>query len=520
VKVFNRLDIVVSGLLVCVAWLFALHFVNFAIPPFEDAAILMRYADHLAHGDGVVWNVGEPPVDGATDFLFMALVAAVRWTGFSLEASVRGLTIGSHLANVALIYLGLCGVQRAGRVTAALTALYFAVGPGFYLSAAYFGAPCFALAISLAWLTAQGILRREQAGRGAWVAFSLCCLLAGLIRPEGVIYGVLFWLAILAGARGRKIEGSAIFLGILFGLGGLYFLWRWRYFGHPLPSPFYKKGGGRFYPLSLLAAAQENILIALPFLPAFVLAMRSPRTRRLALCFAIPLVGSTLMWGLLSDEMNFGARFQYPTFALICLSWYPLARRALRDLPTFSFRPTAVMTAAFLYGLAAIAYCAMRAETITYSQDGRTNIARFLARFTDGDPVLATTEAGLLPLYSGWKTIDAWGLNDPWIAHHGGVTTEYLAEKHPDLIVIHAGLDEVRSSNGVNWERMSNTLKAYARDNGFVLAAAFCIRPFSVHFYYVRKDMPDSAAIIQGIRTTDYRWQTSGARAHSCVPTP
>ena len=43
--------------------------------PEEDAAMLLRYSKHLAEGRGIVWNMGEPPVDGATDFLFMAAVA-------------------------------------------------------------------------------------------------------------------------------------------------------------------------------------------------------------------------------------------------------------------------------------------------------------------------------------------------------------------------------------------------------------------------------------------------------------
>ena len=51
---------------------------------------------------------------------------------------------------------------------------------------------------------------------------------------------------------------------------------------------------------------------------------------------------------------------------------------------------------------------------------------------------LATTEAGLLPLYSTWRAVDAWGLNDAWIAHHGGITEEYLDRYRPEVIVFHA----------------------------------------------------------------------------------
>ena len=52
-------------------------YVDFRGPPFEDAAMLMRYAENLAAGHGIVWNVGEAPVDGATDFLFMSSVAGL-----------------------------------------------------------------------------------------------------------------------------------------------------------------------------------------------------------------------------------------------------------------------------------------------------------------------------------------------------------------------------------------------------------------------------------------------------------
>jgi arabinofuranosyltransferase len=511
----KRLDVLIAGLLLLFSSVFGFLFVNFAIPPFEDAAMLMRYAGHLADGHGIVWNVGEPPVDGATDFLFMALVAGVRLTGASLEAAVRILTIGCHLANIAVIYFGLRSVQSAGRFAAVISAACFALGPGFHLAAAYFGTPCFALALSVSWLLAQSILLNGRTDRLAYFGFSLSALIAGLIRPEGVIYGVLFLAAILTVKRGKDAFAlAATFAAVMFGLGGVYFLWRWSYFGHPLPNPFYRKGGGHFYPLSLWAAAQENFRLALPFLGAVALALREPRTRRLALAFAIPFVGSTLMWGLLSDEMNFGGRFQYPTLALACLSWFPLARGAFEARGRSAVPRAALAALAGLYALVAIGYGAMQADAITYGEDGRFVVAKRLAHYPGHS--LATTEAGLLPLYSGWKALDAWGLNDPWIAHNGGLTAAYLAAQRPDLIVIHASL-EAGTSYGAGWDRMTRTLTDYAKSQGFALAAAFCVAPSSAHFYYVRQGMPDSAAIIEDIRSVDYRWHTTGVEARNCA---
>ena len=100
-------DIVAVATLVALTGVFAARLVNFGIPPFEDAAMLMRYAEHLARGWGVVWNLGEAPLDGATDFLFMVVVAAVTRVGVTVETAVRIVTVVSHFATVCLIYVGM-----------------------------------------------------------------------------------------------------------------------------------------------------------------------------------------------------------------------------------------------------------------------------------------------------------------------------------------------------------------------------------------------------------------------------
>jgi hypothetical protein len=41
----------------------------------DDTYISMRYARHLANGHGLVWNIGEAPVEGFTNFLWVAWIA-------------------------------------------------------------------------------------------------------------------------------------------------------------------------------------------------------------------------------------------------------------------------------------------------------------------------------------------------------------------------------------------------------------------------------------------------------------
>jgi hypothetical protein len=120
-------------------------------------------------------------------------------------------------------------------------------------------------------------------------------------------------------------------------------------------------------------------------------------------------------------------------------------------------------------------------------------------------------------LYSGWRTVDAWGLNDPWITHAGGVTEEYLDRYRPDVIMFHAYYSpevppERRRGRGLGegWQRMVGTLHAYAEARSYELAAVFGRDPYETHFYYVRRECPDGAELVRRIRALDYRWFRDG----------
>jgi len=50
----------------------------------EDAFISFRFAKNLAIGNGLVWNAGEPPVEGYTNFLWVVISAAVLRAGLDV----------------------------------------------------------------------------------------------------------------------------------------------------------------------------------------------------------------------------------------------------------------------------------------------------------------------------------------------------------------------------------------------------------------------------------------------------
>jgi hypothetical protein len=533
---WRRIDSLAAVALVAAVAIYAAVFVDFNVPPFEDAAMLMRYAQHLASGQGIVWNVGGPPVDGATDFLFMVAAAGLIKLGLAIGRSVRLLGLGAHVMTVLLVYWVNRRVWQAGIFPALGTALYLAVGTGAWYVAAFFGTPVFAFLAALTWAFALLIVQSEQPSTGLAILFSVAGLLTGFTRPEGVVLAASMLAAILL-LKGWKHSRRVVaaFAVVFMVFGGAYFAWHWRYFGYPLPNPYYKKGGGLLHWDSFWESIGNLIRFAGPFAIAFLLGLRSRRTRRLTVAFVIPLLLFACSFVLVSNETNFGGRFQYALWPLVLMSYYPLVAGIGRELGLswpgarnlMGRVAWALAVLLILYGL--LRYSAQQSCVLTSSQkscgvayeaDGRYDLANLLSEYQGKGYVLATSEAGLLPLYSNWDAVDAWGLNDPWIAHHGDITEAYLDTYKPQLIVFHAYFSplvppRINEKNlAQDWFRMTITLMNYAESHGYRLAAAFGDSPYEAHYYYVRADFPDSERIFRQISTMkSYFWYATGRKA-------
>ncbi|MCB9519404.1 MAG: hypothetical protein H6700_06025 [Myxococcales bacterium] len=456
------------------------RFFEWDATPTEDAAILMRYAQHLAEGHGIVWNIGEPPVDGATDFLFMLAITALMKLGAPLAGATRALVIGAHAVTVAIVY---GRVRRSGFAipVASTAAGFLAVGPGLSYAEAYFGTPFFAMWVAAMWAVAVEL--RSGYRPTLAVACALLALGAGLTRPDGVLLAGLVFVALAAVLPRREALGVFAAFAAVFGTLGIgYFAWRWSYFGFPLPNPYYKKGEFHLWVGSFVTAVQMVVRFLLPLLPLYALALGERRALREAIFSAIPIVGFTAVWILVSDEMNFLGRFQYavvpiaaisaPGVGRAVLSGYGLHRAGVDRRATWV---AAAVAAAALVGYPALAF----RPSLPGGLDARTVIGRGLAPLAERGYTVVTTEAGLLPLTSGWRSIDAWGLNDATIAHAGRMSDEYLAAQAPAFLLVHAAgspvFDDptVGADLGPEWDAMTDQLVRYCRSNGYTLAAAW-----------------------------------------------
>ena len=433
-----------------------------------------------------------------------------------LEAAAQGIGLLAHAATTVLVYLGARRLYGAPPALALVPAAFLAVGPGLRHLAACYGTPLFVLLATLAFWAAARVAQAEpQAVGRSSLVFALLALTMGLARPEGVFLGVFLLAAIALERRGGE-SGVVIgrFAFVFLTLGLAYFLWRWHYFGHPLPNPFYKKGGGLLHFFSLRMAWRNLWALSLPFTVLLVAGLLIRSTRRAAVFTLLPTLAFVGLWVLISDETNYVMRFRYPVLPMVLLGSVAVTM-ALRPAWSRLTRPAVAWVLSLAVAGSLAAYQHSRFRSVATKRMGLYDAALVLREVGRRDYTLATTEAGLLPLYSSWRAVDAWGLNDAWIAHNGGITEEYLERYRPEVILFHAyfspetpdtGPKVEARSLGLPWYRMVMTLKRYAEKNDYALAAVYGRNAWDTHYYYVRRGFADSQVLVDRLRSLDYAW--------------
>jgi hypothetical protein len=445
----------VTGMLLLLGFVF----VPLVCQASEDAIILYQYSANLATTGVISFIPHGPRAEGATDFLWMMVLAAGRWLGLPSYGMAIVISAACVVALAAMLVriAQLTGIARTGAAQRtgvaqqtgaahrrwsawnlfAVIALVLLVPQTFAADA---GFSVFAFALLLAWMAYAAYA--EMYGQAVIAALLLC-----LTRPDGVVFAVpllavyMFREEGLAAQRVRqtrwwKTRWWKALLGFV--VPGLaYFAWRWHYFGHLLPLPFYVKSDTpRIAHVLVLHSA---VGLAPPLLAACALvwiALRrevfSPRNRAWLLTLLLP---SSLFYLTLRLDQNYANRFFL----------YPLVIAAVLLAANFEhYRERAGRV--LLAGLGVWAVCLayfwvnwMVIYTLDYPQPREVAVARELARL----PVRGTmivSESGAIPFYSQWAAYDPWGLNTPAFALHL-IQPDDVKQLNPDLVIIHQDTD-------------------------------------------------------------------------------
>lgn len=425
---------------------------------FDDAMISMRYAKNLAAGHGLVWNPGEPPVEGYTNPLWTLWMALFHL--FPIPASKISLAV--QLSGAAFMALTLTLVYRigvhisesrlAGWLAAALTGFYMPMN-----NWALLGMEVSVLALLLAaaiWL----FLEDRTAGRFSPRPY-LILGFSTLVRVDmAVPFLVLLGFAILfqAGERKRHLAWG---LGTLLAFLGAQTLFRLAYYGVPLPNTYYLKVGG--LPLSItlkrgLMALYRFIkdmnwaLIALPFLALAL--RRKPAALLLALFFLGQMAYSVYVGGDAWEHRGGANRYiaiAIPLFFVFFVWGVEQIVRGLRENALGWGLPISQERMAQL-ALAAISLLAL--VNFNYIQQAQLNLRRWLLlerpmfvegniedtrialairKITTPEAHIAVVTAGAIPYFSERPSIDLLGKNDAYIAHLPAHTPKSLDEVRP-----------------------------------------------------------------------------------------
>ena len=422
----------------------------------DDAMISMRYAQHLAQGHGLVWNIGEAPVEGFTNLGWVIYLAFLHLFPFatskiSLVVMLTSLVI--LLVNILVVYkiseTLLPESKYAPLLSAIITAFYF---PLVFWSLRGMEVGLLTLLINLALLLA---LKQENQ-----FLISLVLLLAILVRMDAAISGMLIAVYFLV-----KKRAFLPILAVLFTVAAI-LLFQKYYFGDLLPTTYYQKVTG----YTILERMRKGILVFNEFaardvltlflLSIAALAFYKQRTLETFLLLGIFLgqcAYSIYVGGDYAEpETNAANRFitQGMPALFILFSW--MTGRILSDLsaaqPQGAFSKPKVNPA---ISLALIVLFIISGEPwFNYTIDNapllkadirRVKLALHIKRYTSPEAVIAVHAAGQIPYYSERNTIDLLGLNDPIVAKGAGEGEFYpghnkwnyyysINELQPDLI--------------------------------------------------------------------------------------
>ena len=252
---------------------------------FDDAMISMRYARNLAEGHGLVWNPGEPPVEGYTNFLWTLVMSATHRLGLAdskVSLVVVLISAGCLVANafvVRRIADRISGGNGLASVCAfALTLFSY---PLIFWSLRGMEVGFLALLVDLAILACLDLGARF---RGASVGL-LCvtCMLAVVTRPDSVgPVAVIGAFAVLM-SSGRDRLKVALALGSSVGVTlAAHTAFRYVYYHDTLPNTYYLKMTGTPLGARLsvgVPALLRSILLELwpVFLVPALALLRSPR---------------------------------------------------------------------------------------------------------------------------------------------------------------------------------------------------------------------------------------------------
>lgn len=431
-KLQAYIPVVTAFMLTCLAWFF--RFMQ------DDAYISFRYARNFSDGLGLVFNPGEP-VEGYTNFLWTLCMSVPIF--FGEDPALWSQFISIILYFFTLLFAYDCAVILIKKKRYAFWILPLLGLNYSFLSYATGGMETqlqTCLTVITLWFCFR-ILGKKNAGFLAPFVLSLCCAMLSMTRLDSTLF-VCFELLFVSIFYFRKKPFGYLLKLILAVIpyslamaGWLYF--KLDYYGDVLPNTYYAKaadissvGVGADYVFSFF-----HSYMFYPLLFVLIYNIRRIFTKVEYLLSFLICISWVLYLYSVGDFMEY--RFFIPFLPLFFLLALSLLSEWMPDKRVWALILTVCFTASFLhYDRGERMLNEYRTESIAQlekhlSEPGRQWIetGRLLQREFDGHPglIVACGPCGAIPFFSGYETVDMYGLNDAHIARFG----RYIEESIP-----------------------------------------------------------------------------------------
>ncbi|WP_412754605.1 protein LphB [Legionella donaldsonii] len=415
------------GLLLVASFIYLLLFQLKAIWPFtiDDMYISLRYAKHWADGYGLLWNIGEEPVEGYSNYSFVVLAAVSLYL---------------HLDPVIVL-------KSAG-----VLGLFFATAGVYFLSRLWFSAwlafiPCLWMLIyrgQIIWSVSglettvyQALLvfslfsllrgmgydfypqQRKKSNKVYFLLTGLLFALSAMTRPEAPALVLLLSFIALFDSGNEK--NKTYYRNLLWSCSTFlilflpYFIWRWYYYGRLFPNAVYCKGFNDFSAFNL----DESYLgLILPFLLLALPAIFFAKDRRHYFLWTPSILYLTLLIGA-DPIVAFFNRLFLPVFILLLplslLGMTYILRYFLQkeDEIYYTSLVFCALLVAFVFipsmSLSNYRYFAINPQA---GEHLRQKVVDWLTNNVTQDSQVLLADSGMIPYLSPLRFIDSYCLNN------------------------------------------------------------------------------------------------------------
>ena len=420
-----------SAILIVAAWPFTV----------DDAYITLRYAKHLAGGQGLVWNLGERPVEGYSNFLYVLLGAASYRLGLDPIVVYKALGVVALAVSGWLMYR--IARQWVGPLPATAPVIVFTsfYGPSWWAVSGLETLSYVALVLAAAAASFAGLgyrqwpdTRRADRSDGWLVLSGLLVAFAAMTHPEGPVVGIAIAVGILIGTRSWR--SVAVFAGAAALPYGLYFVWRWSYFDRLLPNPVYCKGGYEGYPLWLV---EDLAVHAAPLMLVMAVAGWRRMDARQLIAIVLVLAYLCLLVGV-DPILAQGSRHALAPLAVLvavaCATALARCSSTAGSAATVLLMCVSTLLMLRLPG-------ELRENGLSYARrtEARVGIGRWIDQTIPAGDSYVMGDAGVVTLPTERRMIDAYCLNSavmtlPPINRSGARYADWILRQNPGVIVV------------------------------------------------------------------------------------